>query len=392
MLTQTLALLTDAYRELHAKKLFWITMVLSVFVVVAFSGFALTPTGMSYWIWDFENRINSSLFPPELFYKFLFTNFAIPIWLTWAATILALVSTASIIPDFLSGGAVELTLSKPISRVRLFLTKYCTGLLFVGLQVLAFSVGWFLLIGIRGKSWEPEIFLAVPIVLVFFSYLYCFCALFGLLTRSTIASLMLTIVVWLCLFGLNTTDGVFVTMRENTILKLEDKRDVVRRREEWAQKRLDEMKANGEELPVPDGVMSTDTLEAINPMIRTGRKDVAELEKTRESRVRWAGIISGVKTVFPKTQETVALLSRWMVSKEDMAMFQPGGGSNVRVNDREDAGEEAEDFEFGQHPKLGERIEAAKRNRTVGWVLGTSVAFEAALLVLCCWLFARRDF
>ena len=37
MLTQTLALLLDAYRELNAKKLFWITMILSGVIVLAFA-------------------------------------------------------------------------------------------------------------------------------------------------------------------------------------------------------------------------------------------------------------------------------------------------------------------------------------------------------------------
>jgi hypothetical protein len=38
------------------------------------------------------------------------------------------------------------------------------------------------------------------------------------------------------------------------------------------------------------------------------------------------------------------------------------------------------------------RVEEAKRNRTVAWVLGTSIAFEVVVLGIACWIFRRRDF
>src|SRR5205085_9269224 len=103
----------------------------------------------------------------------MFSELGVGIWLTFAALILAIVSTASLFPDLITGGAIDLYLSKPISRLRLILTKYATGLLFVALQVLVFCAASFLVIGLRGGVWEPRLFLAVPIVLCFFSYLFC---------------------------------------------------------------------------------------------------------------------------------------------------------------------------------------------------------------------------
>src|SRR5580692_11650279 len=96
-------------------------------------------------------------------------------------------------PDLLTGGSIDLYLSKPISRLRLFLTKYFTGLLFVGFQVGAFSAASFLVLAIRGQVWIWGVFLAIPIVLVFYSYLYCVCVLIGVLTRSTLTAILLTI-------------------------------------------------------------------------------------------------------------------------------------------------------------------------------------------------------
>src|SRR5258705_12779130 len=88
---------------------------------------------------------------------------------------------ASIFPDFTAGGSVDLYLSRPISRLRLFLTKYATGLLFVALQVAVFASACFLVIGIRGGAWEPRIFLSIPLVVLVFSLLFCICVLLGLL-------------------------------------------------------------------------------------------------------------------------------------------------------------------------------------------------------------------
>ena len=73
---------------------------------------------------------------------------------------------ASIFPDFVDRGSIDLMLSKPIGRTRLFFTKFLTGLLFAGLQVTVFTLASFLVIGLRGGDWEPWIFIAVPLVLV----------------------------------------------------------------------------------------------------------------------------------------------------------------------------------------------------------------------------------
>ena len=141
---QTLALFHAAYRELNARKLFWITMLISGLLVGAFAAVGLNETGMTVLWWEFElPLLNSSVMPPDMFYKLLFALFGVPYWLAWLATILALISTAPIMPDMVSGGSIDILLSKPIGRTRLFLTRYFTGLLFVAVQVSVFTVASF---------------------------------------------------------------------------------------------------------------------------------------------------------------------------------------------------------------------------------------------------------
>jgi ABC-type transport system involved in multi-copper enzyme maturation permease subunit len=168
---QTMAIFVDAYRELNHRRLFWITLMLSGIVVTAFAAMGNDKEGLTIFHWSIPFPFLSSNFIPTAdFYKFIFAELGVGFWLGWIATIIALISTASIFPDFVDKGSIDLMLSKPIGRIRLFLTKFLTGLMFAGLQVTVFTLASFLVIGLRGGDWEPWLFIAIPLVLVFYSY------------------------------------------------------------------------------------------------------------------------------------------------------------------------------------------------------------------------------
>ena len=96
MKTQTLALFLDAYRELNARKLFWITLVLSVLVVGVYACIGINEKGLTILWFQLETSpFDSNRIPPRLLYGFVFSFLAVPFWLTWIATILALITTAS---------------------------------------------------------------------------------------------------------------------------------------------------------------------------------------------------------------------------------------------------------------------------------------------------------
>ncbi|MFN7021596.1 MAG: hypothetical protein ACK4WH_09750, partial [Phycisphaerales bacterium] len=181
---QTLAILLDAYRELNSKRMFWIVLAISGLVVIALG----LPSNNEKGIGIFGMTVDLPFLSTRAvssagFYKFLLFWIGNNLWLTWGATILALISTASMIPDLVTGGSIDLMLSKPIGRVRLFLTKYASGLLFVATQAAVFAVGAVLLVGIRAGSLDLKPLLAIPLVTLFYSYIYCICALVGLVTR-----------------------------------------------------------------------------------------------------------------------------------------------------------------------------------------------------------------
>ena len=97
---QTKALLLDAYRDLNSRKMFWVVLLLNVIVVAGFSAVGVTGNRISIFSW----RIPQEIPIAQFVYKWIFTYVIVGRWLTWAATIMALISTASIFPEFMAGG------------------------------------------------------------------------------------------------------------------------------------------------------------------------------------------------------------------------------------------------------------------------------------------------
>jgi ABC-type transport system involved in multi-copper enzyme maturation permease subunit len=368
-LIQTLALFVDAYRELNARKLFWIALGLSVIGVGAYAGVGIDDAGLSIFGWHVDSPyFNLRIFPSrEFFYSFLFVTLGIKVWLTWVATILALVSTAAIIPDFVASGAIDVALAKPISRLRLFFTKWLTGLLFVLLQVALFTLAAFLVIGFRGGKWMPGLFLGVPIILCFFSYLYAFSALVGLVTRSTIASLLITVAFW-CVIGL-------VHLTETGFLTAKNYRDL----EVAAERANADLKRPA---PAPPDAEVAAKRQADSD------KAQASLDKALEAQSFWTRMHTAAfvaKTLLPKTSETVKLMERRLLSSTDMEMFE----ENSSANNPHPRGDRATRNRLERAGRESERIQ---RERSAAWVIGTSLGFEAVVLALAGWIFWRRDF
>ncbi len=386
MMTQTLAIFLDAYREVASKKLFWITLVLSGLIVGVFGGVGIHEDGFSLFVWEFKDDSANLVYQSrETFYTQLFIDYGIGVWLTWIAAILAIVSTGGIIPDLIGSGSIELSLSKPIGRWRLFLTKYAAGLTFAALQVGVFTLASFLVLGLRGGAWLPGLFLAIPVVVVFFSYLFCVCAFLGLLTRSTVASILLTLLFWFVIFIFNFTDGMMLGLRHTSEIN-EERVAAQLDREEQRVARIFRQQNGGAEAPEP----SEAQLDALSPRLVDLREDLPKRQQSAETWRTWSRLVVGVKTVLPKTGETVAVLPRWLMpsqtDEERVAEMERRGyrpASEDPINFFSDGANDAE---------LIARLEKAAEGRSLAWVILTSIAFEVVVLLLCCWIFTRRDF
>lgn len=400
MIRQTVAIFVEAYRELNAKKMFWIVLGLSLLCVAALACIGIYDTGQpggrgfTILIWKFPVALFDAIsLDKRLFYNLLFYTVGFKIWLTWAATILALISTAGIIPDFISGGAIEMSLSKPIGRLRLFLTKYLAGLTFVALQVSVFSVASFLVIGLRSGSWEPALFLAIPIVLAFFSYLYAFMVLIGMLTRSAIASLLITILLWLGIFALHVAEAgplLQAKIRQDQAVAIREA-DIAKVQSQVEQRQAEEA------APAPNS--SGETAAPPKPAAKPGKTlaqlqaeltdKQARLEENRLDQRRLTNIhalLFATKTVLPKTTETMDLLRRSLISAADL--------EGIADQDEPDRSRRRgpRDPLAPSDQAVNKEMQRELNSRTVGWVLGTSLVFEALAVGIAALIFCRRDF
>lgn len=375
---QTLALFLDAYRELNARKLFWIVLIISGIVVAAFGAVGYDEeTGLYIFHWSIGFEELTRIMSAEDFYKLLFVNFGISIWLAWIATILALVSTASIYPDLVAGGSIDLLLSKPIGRMRLFLTKYATGLLFVALQVTVFTVACFFVIGWRGGSWEFGLFIAIPVMVVFFSYIFAVCALFGIMTRSTIAALLLTLLVWFLIFGVHLTELQAMTVKHYRDVEIEfDEREVERLENRIVSLNSD-METLGDDAEARDQKLFA--LKGVESDLDRVTQGLAVKRDGLDSVKRFQTIMFASKTVLPKTAETIELLNRWLV--DSAGLFELGEEENGQ-------GSRGSRVERETQKRVAEEIS----QRPLWWVIATSLGFEAFVLALAGWIFCRRDY
>jgi hypothetical protein len=220
--------------------------------------------------------------------------------------------------------------------------------------------------------------MAVPIVLLFFSYLYGVCALIGLVTRSTVAAVLLTALFWIVVFGAHSVEGALLFFKtgnemkhEKIVAYLESLRAKQHQAEEQA-------KAEGREV---DPVI----IQVNDRAMERREKQLADNESESKWLVRGHAIAFAVKTVLPKTKETTDLLGRYLLTAEERDRFDGGQDDNGNFVLNED--------DVRISPKqLGKRLRAEHDSRTLGWVIGTSLVFESAVVGLMLWIFRRRDF
>lgn len=371
------AMLIDAYRELNSRKLFWVVLVISTMVMLFYASIAFDDTGMSFFfgLWHVDSDFVRADTPiARMLYRSIFSSFIVGFWLAWAAVILALISTTTIFPDFIAGGSIDLVLSKPLSRVFLFFSKYISSLLFVVLQVAIFCVGVFLCMGVRMGEWNWMIFAAIPLITLFYSYLYSFNVLIGVWTRSALAALLLTMLLWFSIFGINMTEGIMLRIQVGQQISLDDSR-----------KNLDRLENAVEALG--DSEEDAGRAAMFQSQIADEKTTIAETEDQLGKLEPWMKRVQVMKYPLPKTGETLGLLERWLQKDTDVSLNDILAG-NITMD---------EDGEYvrartGHEERAQTRMMEYYDSRTMWYILGTSMVFEAVMLGLACFIFVRRDF
>jgi hypothetical protein len=129
------------------------------------------------------------------------------------AVLVSVVITAFFIPNMLRKGTVDLLLVKPIHRSTLLVYKFVGGLAFIFINTAVAVGGIWLALGLRSGVWAPTFLLTVLVLTFYFAILYSVSALFGVLTRSPIAAILLTCAAWFALFIVGVMHNLFEVWR-----------------------------------------------------------------------------------------------------------------------------------------------------------------------------------
>jgi ABC-type transport system involved in multi-copper enzyme maturation permease subunit len=252
----------------------------------------------------------------------------------WVALIISIIMTAFFVPNMLRKGTVDLLLVKPISRPTLLVYKYIGGLIFIGLNTAIAVGGLWLVLALRTGVWSPAPLIAIPAITFFFAILYSVSVLFGVMTRSAVVSILVTILTWFFLFAVGLTVGVLAALDvQDAMMKGMEKAG----RGKWKGpppelKELPAEALSGEPLPRP---------YSDSPFGR---------------------VVRGIQRALPRTSDLNALVSDTL--QRDLVAMPRG----VR-----DAALRADPISWGES-------------------IGVSLAFIAVMLGLACWWFSTKDY
>lgn len=138
-------------------------------------------------------------------------------WLPWVldkgvlsiGLLIAILITASLIPEMLQASSLNLLLSKPVTRWGLLIAKFVGGCAFVAILATYLFVGLWFLLGVRIGYWEKAILLSIPVYIFVFAIYFSVSTLIGVLFRNTIVSILLTLLFWVCCWAVGSVYGYF---------------------------------------------------------------------------------------------------------------------------------------------------------------------------------------
>ena len=194
------ALIVDGFRESRDRKIFWVMIGISVLIAMAMACVGYDETGVTIF---FKWHLDDPQFVAGTDAQRAQVTGILIYWLAdkyigGVGIALALIATAGFFPSMMERGAIDVVVSKPISRIRLFFGKYLASMTFVSAQSAVFVLLTFVVVGLRWKQWLWGYFWCVPLSVLLFSYIYAFCTFFAVRMRGSMAPLLLS---FLCWFG-----------------------------------------------------------------------------------------------------------------------------------------------------------------------------------------------
>lgn len=116
-------------------------------------------------------------------HSFSLALFTLAMWLFIAAC-------SGYFPGLMAGGAVDVVLSKPMSRLKIFLAKYVGGMILMTAALMIFHVLFYVALGLRFDVWHIKFLYAVPLEVFIAGVLFAILAFLGILFRNSIVPML----------------------------------------------------------------------------------------------------------------------------------------------------------------------------------------------------------
>ena len=113
-------------------------------------------------------------------------------FLHFIALLLSIFATASIVPNTMEKGAIDLLLSKPVSRFDIIHGKFIGGTLMVLLNVAYYVIGMWLIVSVKSGYWNANFLLVIPVVTVSFIIMYSVIMVIGIASQSSALSIIVS--------------------------------------------------------------------------------------------------------------------------------------------------------------------------------------------------------
>ncbi|HVS12108.1 MAG TPA: hypothetical protein VMS76_19765, partial [Planctomycetota bacterium] len=106
---------------------------------------------------------------------------------------IAVAATAFFMPRMVEKGAADIVFSKPVSRLTLMLSRYVSGLVFVSILAVLLVGGMHVGFLLNSGYSDPGFLWSTVTLIYLFGLLHAFSVAIGVLTRSTVAAILLTL-------------------------------------------------------------------------------------------------------------------------------------------------------------------------------------------------------
>lgn len=139
------------------------------------------------------------------------------------AILLSIFATASIVPNTMEKGSIDLLLSKPISRLELLAGKFIGGTVMVLACIAYYLIGMTLIVGFLLGHWTLTLFWTILPMTLSFAVLYSLSILLGVLSRSSALPIITSYFLFILVIpALASRDQLFAVIQNATLTTVLD--------------------------------------------------------------------------------------------------------------------------------------------------------------------------